>query len=226
MLGRQGPILIPLLASKAAITLMRIISLAFAILGASQLLEDTPFDNFLPNYCLCAQSILQLPSDKVDSYARYYYFDQDRDLSQSVKDGLDKIDGFKSISEKCKKIVKRIRKSDISRDESNRCRRCVDYQSDLLQKDVEIDGTLPTNVLQLRSKSTSGFFAVAAADVYPAFDAIEWSIMESIIDMLKPVYLSTIELQNRRTTIASVIRCIKQFSSNSGSREQTALPNS
>uniref|UniRef100_A0A915EEH7 BED-type domain-containing protein n=1 Tax=Ditylenchus dipsaci TaxID=166011 RepID=A0A915EEH7_9BILA len=43
------------------------------------------------------------------------------------------------------------------------------------------------------------------ADLYPAFDAIEWSIMESIIDMLKPVYLSTMELQNRRTTIASVI---------------------
>uniref|UniRef100_A0A915DXC9 Uncharacterized protein n=1 Tax=Ditylenchus dipsaci TaxID=166011 RepID=A0A915DXC9_9BILA len=60
------------------------------------------------------------------------------------------------------------------------------------------------NVLQFGAVQAVSLLS-QQANVYPAFDAIEWSIMESIIDMLKPVYLSTMELQNRRTTIASVI---------------------
>uniref|UniRef100_A0A915DP06 BED-type domain-containing protein n=2 Tax=Ditylenchus dipsaci TaxID=166011 RepID=A0A915DP06_9BILA len=192
----------------------------FAILGASPIAGRHTGDNF----CQLLLDVLNqftIASDKVHLFLRDAAASMKRTtklmnvtsfdcfahkLQLSVKDGLDKIDGFKSISEKCKKIVKRIRKSDISRDEFKSLQEMCELPKRLLQKDVEIrwNSTYKMFFSFVQNRQAVSLLS-QQADVYPAFDAIEWSIMESIIDMLKPVYLSTMELQNRRTTIASVI---------------------
>uniref|UniRef100_A0A915DWP0 BED-type domain-containing protein n=2 Tax=Ditylenchus dipsaci TaxID=166011 RepID=A0A915DWP0_9BILA len=192
----------------------------FAILGASPIAGRHTGDNF----CQLLLDVLNqftIASDKVHLFLRDAAASMKRTtklmnvtsfdcfahkLQLSVKDGLDKIDGFKSISEKCKKIVKRIRKSDISRDEFKSLQEMCELPKRLLQKDVEIRWNSTYKMFSSFVQNRQAVSLLSQqADVYPAFDAIEWSIMESIIDMLKPVYLSTMELQNRRTTIASVI---------------------
>jgi hypothetical protein len=41
--------------------------------------------------------------------------------------------------------------------------------------------------------------------VFPTFTAADWSVIEAVTEVLRPVYLATIELQSRRCSIASVL---------------------
>lgn len=40
---------------------------------------------------------------------------------------------------------------------------------------------------------------------FPAFTEADWSVIEAVTNVLRPIYMATIELQDRRCSIASVV---------------------
>lgn len=61
------------------------------------------------------------------------------------------------------------------------------------------------------------------SEEYPAISFTEWAIMESVVFVLKPIYLATMDLQNRATTIACVIPMFRTVLFKLGQKQDNKL---
>uniref|UniRef100_A0A915DQY9 Uncharacterized protein n=1 Tax=Ditylenchus dipsaci TaxID=166011 RepID=A0A915DQY9_9BILA len=103
-------------------------------------------------------------------------------LQLSIKDGMQTMGDLDDLFEKCKRLVRKVRKSNVQRE----------YFKEL-QKQFD-------SPLRILSQHASNDL-----NNLPVLTEVDWALIESLLNVLAPIYAATMELQARKTTISCVI---------------------
>ncbi|KAL3125558.1 hypothetical protein niasHT_009691 [Heterodera trifolii] len=126
-------------------------------------------------------------------------------MLKSVNDGLRTIDGFRIIRESAKKITRKIRKSQICKDRLKELQKFSEIPQRMLIKDVEVRWNSTYLMLKSLLENRRVLSILSQEENLPKFTEIEWEMISAIVEVLEPMYLATLEIENRRCSISSCV---------------------
>ncbi|KAL3116669.1 hypothetical protein niasHT_000747 [Heterodera trifolii] len=126
-------------------------------------------------------------------------------IQLSVNDGLRTIDGFRTIRESAKKITRKIRKSQICKDRLKELQKFNEIPQRMLIKDVEVRWNSTYLMLKSLLENRRVLSILSQDENLPKFTEIEWEMISAIVEVLEPMYLATLEIENRRCSISSCV---------------------
>lgn len=132
-------------------------------------------------------------------------------LQLCIKDGL--CSGFHNLPkllESVKKIIRKVRKSTVQRNYFVELQKSLDLPENVLIKNIETRWNSTYLMLNRFLKNKDAISILTHEDFsLPKISLVEWDILESVVDLLKPLYIATQELQSRKATIATVLPIYK-----------------
>ena len=134
------------------------------------------------------------------------------------------LDCYTRLANSARKIIKKIKKSSTSNQQFRHFQQISNIPEYSLAKDCIVRWGSSYLMLSSLLDNKEPLNLMSQMDpTLPCFSPEDWTIIESICEILAPLHGATLQIQNRRTTISSYIPICKTIISNYTIRNPTNL---